>query len=126
MLNFSEVNILGNICDTTVGRSSTTRSPTISIKTSLQDDKFSVTYMTIVNLGSVYEMRDLTKKYEEESIKIINDYVKSVKKEFKSESGRALKVKELNSRDVVDVITASAFSPKRNAYYKRITTFRVE
>jgi|ETNvirnome_6_100_1030635.scaffolds.fasta_scaffold00473_13 hypothetical protein len=126
MLNFSEVNILGNICDTTVGRSSTTRSPTMSIKTSLQDDKFSVTYMTIVNLGSVYEMRDLTKKYEEESIKIINDYVKSVKKEFKSESGRALKVKELNSRDVVDVITASAFSPKRNAYYKRITTFRVE
>tara|TARA_Y100000593_G_C4230724_1_gene296845 strand:+ start:715 stop:963 length:249 start_codon:yes stop_codon:yes gene_type:complete len=82
--------------------------------------------MTIVNLGSVYEMRDLTKRYEEESIKIINDYIKSVKKEFKSESGRPLKVKELNSRDVVDVITASAFSPKRNAYYKRTTTFRVE
>ena len=126
MLNFHEVNILGNVCDTTVGRSSTVKSPTVSIKTSLQDDRFSVTYMTIVNLASVYEMRDLAKRYEEESIKIINEYVKGVKKEFKSESGRALRVKELNTRDTMDVITASAFSPIRNAYYKRTTTFRVE
>jgi hypothetical protein len=126
MLNFQEVNILGNVCDTTVGRSSTTKSPTVSIKTSLQDNKFSVTYMTIVNLGSVYEMRDLSKRYEEESIKIINDYIKNVKKEFKSEAGRSLKLKEISSRDVIDVITASAFSPKRNAYYKRITTFTCE
>jgi|TARA_R100001163_G_C4915902_1_gene98199 hypothetical protein len=82
--------------------------------------------MTIVNLGSVYEMRDLSKRYEEESIKIINDYIKNVKKEFKSEAGRSLKLKEISSRDVIDVITASAFSPKRNAYYKRITTFTCE
>ena len=126
MLNFREVNILGNICDSTFGKSSTTRSPTMSIKTSLQDDKFSVTYLTIVNLGSVYETRALAKRYEEESIKLINDYMKNIKKEFKSQSDRSLKVKELNSRDVVDVINASAFSPRRSAYYKRITTFRVE
>jgi len=126
MLNFREVNILGDICDTTFGKSSTVMSPTVSIKTSLQDDKFSVTYMTIVNLGSVYETRKLAERHEEESIKLINDYMKSIKKEFKSRADRSLKVKELNSRDVVDVITASAFSPRRNAYYKRITTFRVE
>jgi len=126
MLNFHEVNILGNICDTSVGRSSTVNSPTMSIKTSLQNDKFSVTYMTIVNLGSVYETRKLAERYAEESIKLINDYMKNVKKQFKGEAGRALKVKELNTRDVVDVITASAFSPRRNAYYKRITTFSVE
>jgi len=126
MLNFREVNILGNICDTTVGSSSTIRSPTVSIKTSLQDDKFSVTYMTIVNLASVYEMRALAKRYEEESIKIVNEYVKNVKKQFKSEAGRALKVKELNSSDTIDIITVSAFSPRRNAYYKRTTTFRIE
>tara|TARA_B100000700_G_scaffold210481_1_gene231381 strand:+ start:3274 stop:3654 length:381 start_codon:yes stop_codon:yes gene_type:complete len=126
MLSFREVNVLGNICDTTVGKSSTVRSPTISIKTSLQDDKFSVTYITIVNLASVYEMRDLAKRYEEESIKIINEYMKNVKRDFRSEAGRSLKVKELNSSDTMDVITASAFSPRRNAYYKRTTTFRIE
>jgi hypothetical protein len=126
MLSFHEVNILGNICDSTVGRSSTVNSPTMSIKTRLQGDKFSVTYMTIVNLASVYEMRDLTKRYEEEAAGLINDYMKNVRKNFKTEAGRSLKVKELSSSDTFDVITASAFSPKRNAYYKRTATFHVE
>ena len=68
MLNFQEINVLGNVCDTTVGRSSTVKSPTMSIKTSLQGDKLSISYMTVVNLGSVYEMRSLAKGYEEEDM----------------------------------------------------------
>jgi len=126
MLNFHEVNVLGGICDSTVGRSSTVNSPTMSIKTTLQSDKFSVTYMTIVNLGSVREMRDLAKRYEEESSKLINEYMKHVKKDFKVGAGRSLKVKELSSNDTFDIITVSAYSPRRNAYYKRTVTFRVE
>ena len=126
MLSFREVNVLGNICDTTFGRSSTTRSPTVSLKTTLQNDKLSVTYMTIVNLGSVREMRALASRYEEESIKITKEYMKNIKKEFKSSAGRSLKAKELTSNDSIDVITTSPYSPRRTAYYKRTTVYRVE
>ena len=52
-------------------------------------------------------------------------YVKHVKKEFKVGAGRSLRVKELSSNDSFDVITASSFSPRRTAYYKRTTTFQV-
>ncbi len=126
MLSFREVNVLGNICDTTYGKSSTIRSPTVSLKTSLQGDKFSVSYMTIVNLGSVHEMRDLAGRYEEESIKITKEYMKNIKKEFKSSAGRSLKAKELSSNDSIDIITTSPYSPRRTAYYKRTTVYRVE
>jgi len=125
MLNFHEINVLGGICDSTIGRSSTVKSPTVSIKTSLQGDMFSVTYTTVVNLASVYEMRALAKRYEEESIGVIKEYIKHVKKDFKSEAGRSLKIKEEFSNDSFDVITTSPFSPRRTAYYKRTSSFRV-
>jgi hypothetical protein len=96
------------------------------LKTSLQGDKFSVTYATIVNLGCVSEMRSLAARYEEESIKITKEYMKNIKREFKSSAGRSLKAKELSSSDSIDVIDTSPYSPRRTAYYRRTTVYRVE
>ena len=71
-------------------------------------------------------MRDLASRYEEESIKITKEYMKNIKKEFKSSAGRSLKAKELTSNDSIDVITTSPYSPRRTAYYRRTTVYRVE
>jgi len=126
MLNFSEVNTLGNICNTTWGKTSTVTSPTMSIKTALSGDVLSVSYSTIVHFASESSMRQQVGRHEEESASITNDYMKNIKKEFKDGAGRALKAKELNTNDSVEVINVSAFSPRKAAYYRRVTTFKVD
>jgi hypothetical protein len=126
MLNFEEVNVLGQVCNDTWGYTSTPKSPTLSIKASLSGDILTVSYTTIVTLVSDRNMRDQCKRYEEESVKMTDDYMKNVKKEFKTSAGRALKTKTLNSDDSIQVITTSPYTLKKNAYYRRATSFKVE
>ena len=61
-----------------------------------------------------------------DSVKLIKDYIKEVKKRFKEISGRTLKTKELNTRDSVELITTSPYTPRKTGYYRRFTDFQVE
>jgi hypothetical protein len=126
MLNSQEINILGQILNTTYGESSTRKSPTMSIKGQMSGDTLTLNYTTICHLASERNMRDQVKVFEDQSVKLIKEFVSNMKKDFKEVSGRALKLKELSSDDSVELITASAFSPRKTAYYRRFTTFRCE
>ena len=99
MLNFEEVNVLGDILNTTWGKYSTTKAPTMSIKSSLSGDVLTLTYTTIVTLANDRNLRDQVVSEEESSAKILADYIKVCKKDFKEAGGRALKVKEISTRD---------------------------
>ena len=128
MLNASEISHLGQICNDTWGYqgSLNSRVPTSSIKTSLQDNKMTVTYTTIVHIVNDRNLRDQCRKFEEESVVIVKDHVKNLKSEFKSMAERSLKMKELSSNDSIEVISASPYTPRRTAYYRRFTTYEVE
>ena len=128
MLNTSEVNTLGQILNDTWGQGTMGdfRTPTLSIRTSLQGDVLTCTYTTICHLASDRDTRGQVRVFEEESIKLISDYMKELKKRFKSGAGRAIKTKEINTTDSVEMITASPFTPRKTAYYRRFTTFQVE
>ena len=128
MLTSHEINCLGQLTNNTWGYpgAMNTKVPTAAINVSLQGDTMTCTYTTIVNLMSDRNLRDQSRGFEEESVKIISEYIKELKKEFKKTAGRSLKSKETDSRDSIEVITASSFSPKRTAYYRRFTTFKVE
>tara|TARA_B100000214_G_scaffold369310_1_gene342159 strand:- start:89 stop:466 length:378 start_codon:yes stop_codon:yes gene_type:complete len=119
------VQILGQILDTTWGKSSTACSPTMSIKGSLAGDTLTVSYTTIVHLASERNLRDQVKRFEEESVQLTNDFCKKCKNEFKSVSSSPLVLKQLNTNDSVELITASPFTPRRTAYYRRFTTYEV-
>ena len=128
MLTSEEIACLGQITNNTWGYPGglNKKVPTAGINVSLQGDTMTCTYTTIVNLMSDRNLRDQSSSFEEESIKIIKEYLKQLKSEFKSIAGRGLKVKELSSRDSLEMITASPFTPKRTGYYRRFTTFKVE
>ena len=115
-----------SICDTTWGNSSTTESPTMSIKTSLSNDTMTVLNTTIVHLASEQAMSQQMDRFSDESAKLTNDYMKKVRKEFKEIAGRTLKVKQLNSNDSVEITYTSPYSPRKIAYYRRVTTFKVD
>ena len=124
-MTFDNINILGQILDTTFGKSSTNKSQTFSIKTTLSGDRINVTYTTIVNLVTDRVMRDQVKEEERVSEKLIGDFIDEVKKEFKQRAGSTLKLKKGDSTDEIELISMSAYSPKRTAYYRRRAVYTV-
>lgn len=124
-MTFEHVNILGQILDSTFGRSSTAKSPTFSIKTTMSGDRINVTYTTIVNLVTDRVMRDQVREEERISEKLIGDFMDEVKKEFKKVAGASLKLKKGDSTDEIELISMSSYSPKRTAYYRRRAVYTV-
>lgn len=126
MLNSAEVNALGQCLNDTWGEWSTKASPTMSIKASLTGDILECKYITIVTLPQGYHDKSSLEMNKDQSTQITNSFMKSLRSRFKKEAGRPIKVKQLGTNDSLEMITHSAYSAKRNAYYRRTTTYRVE
>tara|TARA_B100000700_G_scaffold327330_1_gene441540 strand:- start:393 stop:779 length:387 start_codon:yes stop_codon:yes gene_type:complete len=127
MLTTQEINTLGQICNSTWGRAGelNSRVPTESFKMNIQGNKMTCTYTTIVNLVNDRNLRDQARRCEEESIKLMKDYIKNIKSEFKDIEGRPLQAKEIDTSDSIEIITVSPYNPKRTAYYRRFTTYEI-
>lgn len=126
MLDMQEVNIIGQILNDTFGTTSTIKSPTFSIKSTMQGDVIVFNYTTVTNLVMGIDIRTQLREQERVSVGLINDKVKHLKDEFKKAAGRTLKIKEQQTNDSVEFISMSPHNPKRTAYYKRKTVFLIE
>ena len=111
MLSFQEINALGQILNTTWGGTSTSVSPTCSIKHT--------------NIVMGINPRDQVREQERESVEMLKQFVKNLEKSFKESTGKSLKLKEIGSDDSVEMISMSPHNPKRTAYYRRKTSFRI-
>ena len=102
MLNLQELRVLESLINTTFGRSSIREAGhAIAFKCMNHcDDGFvlEVRFETIVNVNSREGIQTAQKEYDDTSRKAIDEQVKNIKKEFKAEAGRALKVKEFKSK----------------------------
>jgi hypothetical protein len=128
MLTMQEIHVLGQILNSTFGKSSTL-SPVASVKCHLygsDPNKLCVDYTSIVTFASEASMREQKKAFENESTQATNDKMKEIKKDFKTTAGRSLKTKLVNSEDSIEVINASPHTPKKTAYYRRKTLFEIE
>lgn len=125
MLNMQEVNALGQILNDTYGASSTVISPTHSIKSTLQGDILTFSFVTIANIVMGPDPRDQLKEQSRESIVRIKARVAEVEKAFKAAAGRDLKLDEMTSEDSVEIISMSPHNPKRTAYYRRKSAYKI-
>ena len=125
MLSMQEINVLGQILNTTWGSSSTVVSPRFSVKSSLQGDVIVLTYITITNIVMGINPHDQVREQERESVQILKDFVKNVEKSFKAAAGRDLKLKETGTDDSIEMISMSPHNPKRTAYYRRKTSYKI-
>lgn len=125
MLSFQEINALGQILNTTWGGTSTSVSPTCSIKHTMQGDVITLTYTTITNIVMGINPRDQVREQERESVEMLKQFVKNLEKSFKEATGKSLKLKEVGSDDSVEIISMSPHNPKRTAYYRRKTSLRI-
>jgi hypothetical protein len=123
-MNIDEVNKLGNILNTSFGKSSSPRGD-FSIKCDLAGETLTLKYTTIVHFAAEKDLRDQVSRQTDESQKRLSEQLKNIKKEFKESTGRTLKTSEISTKDNIELIHATASSPRKVAYYRMNKTFQV-
>ena len=128
-LDMKDYNILGSIINSTFGSSSqSSKHQTYSVKIGLSGDVATFTAITVINLADQYRMDEEIKKCERELNQVINHKLAEVKKEFKAEAKKALKIKKI--KDSEDTSTElmgyySSYSPIRTACVRRKIDFTI-
>lgn len=121
-----DYNALGQAMDTSFGRSSTPKTASYSVKVTLAGSStICVKYGAIVNFGTEKQMIEMKRRYEDESLAIINEVLKQVKKNYKDLSGSVVSFKESKSSTSLEITNVSFHNPKRTAYYRRESFFEI-
>ena len=140
MLSFEDVNVLGQLINTTFGYSSTKekkyqipagRSIKSHISGETGEDRLIVKFTTVVNLhGDERQMLDSNhpgaRRVKEESLKLTKDYIAALKKEFKEATGKTLRLVEESTNDSIELVNYNIFNPNRTVYYRRNSTFAIK
>ena len=124
ILTFEETNILGNILNTSFGKSST-RDAGYGIKTTLAGNSLTIKYQTIVHFNSSDGLATQKKEHERQSNEMLSKKMTEIKADFREQSGRALKIKEVSNSDDEELVSASAYSERKIAYYRRALIFEI-
>ena len=122
MLSTNEINILGNIFNSTYGRSS---NETYSCKAVLEGNRVNVTYSTTAYFASEADMHFQQRRLSEESAARLSEFVDASKKQFKEIAGAALKLNELSDTDSLELVNASMNNPRRVFVYRRRAVFEI-
>ncbi len=123
-----EINIIGNILNQTWGKSSTNKmgaSQVINGKL-IGDAHLILSYTCIASIGNPFERNADLKKLEDESTSILNSALKKIKDEFKSESGRTLKTKQMDSSVDWQLLNLGQYSGRRDGRFMRVVSFEIE
>lgn len=124
-MTFNEINVLGQIVDTSYGRSSSPDG-TWSIKVKLAGDTMTMKYTTVVHFATERGLGDQVQACVNEASQRIDAYLKEVKSAFKAAVGRTLKTTDNGGSDDVELIQSTARSPRKVAYYRYNRSFTVE
>ena len=124
MLSFEDTNILGNIVNTTWGKSSESNGRAVTAV--LQGDTLTLRYTTIVHFAAEEALRIQVDRLASESMEVLGGRIKTLKDEFKEAVGKGLKVKEISNCDDVELISKTSNSPRKIAYYRRNLTVSVD
>ena len=106
MLTGPEVNILGNIIDTTWGKSSALEEQPASRGLKWQfigEGQIIGTCSFIIHLSSYGNMEREREAAKNEATTIIDNALKDIKSEFKEEAGRSLKTEEQHVDDSIEL-----------------------
>ena len=126
MLSIADTNAIGQICDETFGKSSTTKSPSSSVVAKIENsDTLKVVYTVIVNFASERSLRDQVEQLDEENAKIVKDYISKLKKDFKKIMDKSLALKHTSSEPQIEMIAYNQFSELRTAYYRNTSLFEL-
>ncbi len=128
-LDMRDYNILGSIINSTYANSSQSqKNPLYNVNTSISGNIMTITCLTVANLIDPSMMGDEVKKCERECNQVINSYVGQIKKDFRAESKKSLKLKKIKNSEHTSTELAGYYSPHspvRTGYIRRKIDFEV-
>lgn len=126
-MTLDEINILGNIIDTTWGRSSTSAASNFSCKAKLIKDGILITFGTFATFASERDIHNQLKSLESDADKIILAWIEKIKREFKTEAGHSLKIKIKNMDSTTETTnTQPHVSDRKTILFRRTFTCSLE
>lgn len=114
MLTLEEVRALGEVLNTTWGRSSSN----MKVTHRLEGDNLDLQMQSIVHFDGSRSLNPQVLREREIANAIFTDALKKVKADFKDATGRALTVKEISRDDDIELIQATSVSPRKVAYFR--------
>lgn len=123
-MTFDEVNVLGNLINTTYGKSSSA-SGEYSIKCDLAGDNMTLKYTTLVHFAGETGLKMQVDRCKEEAHSRLLDFLSNLKKDYKDITGSTLKTKDTAMVDDLELIQSTSNSPRKIAYYRMNHTLEV-
>jgi hypothetical protein len=121
-----DLSALAQATDTSFGRSSTPNAASFSVKWKiLGESRIQAMYMALSNFGTEREMLEMKRACEKDSIEVIAEYVKHVKKMYKDLTGDTLSLKQIGSDVSLEMIGMNPHNPKRTCYFKNAVLFEM-
>jgi hypothetical protein len=118
------INALGQVIDTSWGRSSTTGAATQSVKCEIiAAGIVRVRYTTLLSYDTAAALERQRATAREDSLKVVAAYVKFVKASFKELTGETIALKELKTTDGLEMAHMCTNSPVKSAFYRRESFF---
>ena len=84
-----------------------------------------ITYMTILNIARENDLHVQMSHVKKESNEMISSRLRTIKAEFKSSAGRALKTKKCSECDNIETLTVSPYSPMKTLKFSYTITYEV-
>lgn len=123
-MTFDEVNILGNLINTTYGKSSSAAGE-YSVKCDLAGNTMTLKYTTLVYFVGERGLNQQISACRDEAQDRLTEFVSNLKKDFKEIAGSALKTTDVGVQDDVELIQSTSNSPRKIAYYRMNHTLTV-
>lgn len=125
-MELEHINVLGDILNMTWGRASTPGgAATCSVTAKQQGDNLRILYLAAVNIGTVQEMNQARELNGDQARKSVDEFIKNVKKLFKQETKKALKVKQLTEDDSFEIVGNAPYGSLRRGYYRLSALFEL-
>jgi len=123
-MTFNDINVLGNLVNTTYGKMSSPAGD-FSIKCDLAGDTMILKYTTLVHFASENGLTSQVNNCKDEAHARLLEFVTKLKKDFKEVSGNSLKMKDAIMTDNVELIQSTSNSPRKVAYYRMNHTLKM-
>ena len=112
---------LSKVCNSTFGVSSTGKKTSESVMVKPVDDEtLSAMFLIVVNYSSEAMWIEMRKRWIEEGIEIISKRLKEIEQEFKTNTGKTIKLNVLESTlaDSLELESYSVYKPIKTGFFR--------
>ena len=98
---------------------------TFSLKAVVEGDTMLLKYSTIVHFAAEHSLQNQVNRANEQALQLIDSRVSDLKSQYREAAGETLRVEDHGGSDNVELISATANSPRRIAYYRYTRKYTV-